>query len=128
MILGIIVLGLLLSTASFSSTKKGKGEVTIKESTVDYFIQYIRGKSSQKPLAFILSSNGYWLLFTIVHMLDVKRVILIKLLKNVKRKQMLNVDYLLEDIQLCGKMRLIQAKEKYQLLKVNGVTMRLEQS
>ena len=62
-ILGIIVLGLLLSTASFSSTKKGKGEVTIKESTVDYFIQYIRGKSSQKPLAFILSSNGYWASF-----------------------------------------------------------------
>ena len=62
-LLGIIVLGLLLSTTSFASTKKGKGEVTIKESTVDYFIEYIRGKSSQKPLAFILSSNGYWASF-----------------------------------------------------------------
>ena len=46
-LLGIIVLGLLLSTTSFASTKKGKGEVTIKESTVDYFIEYIRGKFSE---------------------------------------------------------------------------------
>ena len=62
-LLGILVLGLLLSTASFAGTKKGKGEVTINESTVDYFIQYIRGKSTKKPLAFILSSNGYWATF-----------------------------------------------------------------
>ena len=60
-ILGIIALGFLLSTASFAGTKKGKGEVTIKDATVDYFIQYIRGKgTTKKPLAFILSSDGYW--------------------------------------------------------------------
>jgi len=59
-ILGIVVLGLLLSTGSFAGTKKGKGEVTIKDSTVDYFIKYIRGKKGMKPQGFILSSNGSW--------------------------------------------------------------------
>ena len=59
-ILGIIVLSLLLSLNANAGTKKGKGEVTIDDSTVEYFIQYLRGKKNQKPLAFILSSNGYW--------------------------------------------------------------------
>ena len=60
-ILGIVALSLLLSTVSFAGTKKGKGEVTINDATVDYFIQYIRGKgTTKKPLAFILSSDGYW--------------------------------------------------------------------
>ena len=59
-ILGIVVLGLLLSTGSFASTKKGKGEVTIKDSALDHFITYIRGKKSMKPQGFILSSDGSW--------------------------------------------------------------------
>ena len=59
-ILGIVVLGLLLSTGSFAGTKKGKGEVTIKDSTVYFFIEYIRGKKGMKPQGFILSSNGSW--------------------------------------------------------------------
>ena len=61
-ILGIVVLGLLLSTGSFAGTKKGKGEVSIKDSTVDYFIKYIKGTPSKggSPGSFILSSDGYW--------------------------------------------------------------------
>jgi hypothetical protein len=59
-ILGIVVLGLLLSTGSFASTKKGKGEVTIKDSSLDHFITYIRGKKSMNPQGFILSSDGSW--------------------------------------------------------------------
>ncbi len=61
-LLGIVVLGLLLSTVSFAGTKKGKGEVSIKDSTVDYFIKYIKGTPSKggSPGSFILSSDGYW--------------------------------------------------------------------
>jgi len=61
-ILSTIILSLLLSTGSFAGTKKGKGEVTINDSTVDYFIKYIKGTSGRggSPAAFILSSDGYW--------------------------------------------------------------------
>ena len=59
-IIGIIILSILLSSTSFAGVKKGKGEVTMSANTVDIFIKYIRGKKSQVPLAFILSSNGSW--------------------------------------------------------------------
>jgi hypothetical protein len=61
-ILSTIILSLLLSTGSFAGTKKGKGEVTINDSTVDYFIKYIKGTPGRggSPAAFILSSDGYW--------------------------------------------------------------------
>ena len=60
-IIGIIILSILLSSTSFAGVKKGKGEVTMSANTVDWFIKYIRGKKSQVPLAFILSSDGSWL-------------------------------------------------------------------
>ena len=59
-IIGIIILSILLSSTSFAGVKKGKGEVTMTANTVDFFIKYIRGKKSQVPLAFILSSDGSW--------------------------------------------------------------------
>ena len=59
-IIGIIILSILLSSTSFAGVKKGKGEVTMSESSVEWFIKYIRGKKSQVPLAFILSSDGSW--------------------------------------------------------------------
>ena len=59
-IIGIIILSILLSSTSFAGVKKGKGEVTMSANTVDIFIKYIRGKKSQVPLAFILSSDGSW--------------------------------------------------------------------
>ena len=62
-LLGIIILSILLSSTSFAGVKKGKGDVTMTSSTVDYFIEYFRGKKGQKPLAFILSSNGSWATF-----------------------------------------------------------------
>mgnify|MGYP001273223358 FL=1 len=56
----LAVLLLLISTNSFAGVKKGKGEVKLSENSLDRFIQYIRGKKQQVPMAFILSSDGYW--------------------------------------------------------------------
>jgi len=58
--LGILILGFLLSTTSFAGVKKGKGEVKMSEQSVDWFIQYIRGKKQRNPAGFILSSDGRW--------------------------------------------------------------------
>ena len=58
-ILSIVVLILLLCSNSYA-VKKGKGEVTLSNQSVDWLIKYIRGKGSKKPMAFILSSNGAW--------------------------------------------------------------------
>ena len=58
--LGTVVLCLLLSTTSFAGVKKGKGEVKMTNQSIDRFIQYIRGKKGQKPMAFILSNDGVW--------------------------------------------------------------------
>ena len=59
-ILGIIVLCLLFSSTSFAGVKKGKGEVKMSNESLYRFIQYIRGKKGQKPMKFILSSDGLW--------------------------------------------------------------------
>ena len=56
----LAVLLLLIITNSFAGVKKGKGEVKLSENSLDRFIQYIRGKKQQVPMAFILSSDGYW--------------------------------------------------------------------
>ena len=58
--LGIIVLGLLLSSTSFAGVKKGKGEVKMSNQSLNNFLQYIRGKKGHKPMTFILSSDGVW--------------------------------------------------------------------
>ena len=49
-----------MSTTSFAGVKKGKGEVKLSERSVDWFIQYIRGKKQRNPAGFILSSDGRW--------------------------------------------------------------------
>ena len=125
-----MVLGLLLSTVSFAGTKKGKGEVTINDATVDYFIQYIRGKgTTKKPLAFILSSDGYWATYYFCPSTSGCSSSNYNVtIRECEEKQELVVDYLPEDTQLCGKIKLTLAKAKYQLLKVSGVMQRLEQN
>ena len=67
-ILGIIVLGLLLSGNAYAFTK-GTGEVKMTDKAINHFIDYVQGKSSfkkkvgdtkPKPSMFILSSGGDW--------------------------------------------------------------------
>jgi hypothetical protein len=67
-ILGIIVVGLLLSGNAYAFTK-GTGEVKMTDKALNHFIDYIQGKSNfkkkvgdvkPKPSMFILSSNGNW--------------------------------------------------------------------
>jgi hypothetical protein len=62
-LVGIIILSILLSSTSFAGVKKGKGDVTMTTNSLEIFIEYFRGKKGQKPLAFILSSNGSWATF-----------------------------------------------------------------
>jgi hypothetical protein len=63
-ILGVVVLGLLLSTSAFSASKAGKGELTLTENTVNTFIQYIKGKGRKNPAWFYVTLDGtnymYW--------------------------------------------------------------------
>jgi len=58
-ILGIVVLGLLLTTNAFA-TKYGKGELKLEPWAVDYFIKYIRGKGFKAPELFIISKDSMW--------------------------------------------------------------------
>jgi hypothetical protein len=62
-LVGIIILSILLSSTSFAGVKKGKGDVTMTTNSLEIFIEYFRGKKGQKPLAFILSSDGSWATF-----------------------------------------------------------------
>ena len=59
-IFGLIIISLLLSTISFAGVKKGKGDVKLSERALNHFIKYIRAKKGNKPLTYILSSNGNW--------------------------------------------------------------------
>ena len=56
----ILILSLLLTSASFAGVKKGKGDVILDKYSLENFITYIRGKKSKYPLGFILSSDGSW--------------------------------------------------------------------
>lgn len=56
----ILILSLLLTTTSFAGVKKGKGDVILDKYSLEKFIRYIRGKKSQYPIGFILSSDGSW--------------------------------------------------------------------
>ena len=56
----ILILSLLLTTTSFAGVKKGKGDVILNKYSLEKFIRYIRGKKSQYPIGFILSSDGSW--------------------------------------------------------------------
>ena len=49
-----------MSTTSFAGVKKGKGDVILDKYSLKNFISYIRGKKSQHPIGFILSSDGSW--------------------------------------------------------------------
>ncbi len=60
-LLGIVVLGLLLSSNAFS--KPGKGELKLEPWAVDYFMKYIRGKHSEAPELFIISNDSSWAIY-----------------------------------------------------------------
>ena len=64
-ILGIVVLGLLLSGNSYAGKKDvGKGELIFQDWLVDYFYEYIKGKGFQYPGTFVVAVDGsyatYW--------------------------------------------------------------------
>jgi len=64
-ILGIIILSLFLSSGVFSANKNvGKGDVTISNSVVQHFIEYIKGGYGNKPGTFWITIDGnnpyYW--------------------------------------------------------------------
>ena len=57
---GILILSLLITSTSFAGVKKGKGDVILDKYSLEKFIRYIKGKKSQYPIGFVLSSNGSW--------------------------------------------------------------------
>ena len=57
-ILGIVVLVLILCDDAYA--RKGKGEVSMSDRSIDHFIKYIRGGFNKNPLSFILSNDGSW--------------------------------------------------------------------
>ena len=64
-ILGIIVLGLLLSGNAYAGKKDvGKGELIFQDWLVDYFYEYIKGKGFKHPGTFVVAIDGsyatYW--------------------------------------------------------------------
>ena len=57
-LLGIVVLGLLLSTNAFAGKKWGQGELKLSPNVVKYFIQYLKGSHAQSPYLFAVSKDG----------------------------------------------------------------------
>ena len=51
---------ILISTGASYSASYGKGELKLTPSAVDFFIQYLRGKHTEAPEQFIVSSDGSW--------------------------------------------------------------------
>ena len=56
--LGILALGLLLSTNAFAGKKWGQGELKLSPNVVKYFIQYLKGSHAQSPYLFAVSKDG----------------------------------------------------------------------
>ena len=57
-ILGIVVLGLLLSGNAHSASKWGKGDLQLSDFVVNAFIQYVKGNYSKAPHLFAVSNDG----------------------------------------------------------------------
>ena len=57
-ILGIIVLGLLLSINAQAASKWGKGDLQLDDFVVEKFIKYLRGNASTSPHLFAVSIDG----------------------------------------------------------------------
>jgi hypothetical protein len=62
-ILGIIVLGLLLSINAQAASKWGKGELQLDDFVVEKFIKYLRGNTSTSPHLFAVSIDGWGFLY-----------------------------------------------------------------
>ena len=58
-LLGIVVLGLLLSTNAYAGKKWGEGELKLSPSVTKVFIKYIKGKHSESPYLFAVSIDGF---------------------------------------------------------------------
>jgi len=59
-LLGILVLGLMLVSSPSNSGSIGTGELTLSESSVKWFIKYLRGGHGNKPLKFLITTDGEW--------------------------------------------------------------------
>ena len=59
-LLGIVVLGLMLVSSPSNSGSIGTGELTLSESSVKWFIKYLRGGHGNKPLKFLITTDGEW--------------------------------------------------------------------
>ena len=63
-LLGIVVLGVLLSTNAFAAKKWGRGEIKLSPKVVKAFIKYIKGKKKNSPYLFAVAIDGleyqYW--------------------------------------------------------------------
>ena len=57
-LLGIVVLGLLLSTNAFAGSKWGKGELKLSNEVINAFIKYIKGPIDEAPYLFAVSKDG----------------------------------------------------------------------
>ena len=57
-LLGIVVLGLLLSTNAFAGSKWGKGELKLSNEVINAFIKYIKGPIDKAPYLFAVSKDG----------------------------------------------------------------------
>ena len=57
-LLGIVVLGLLLSTNAFAVKKWGEGELKLSPKVTNAFIKYIKGSHSESPYLFAVSKDG----------------------------------------------------------------------
>jgi len=65
-LLGIVVLGLLLSTSAFSVNKNvGTGELQLSDDIVEHFIHYIKLSGQEQPSAMYVTEDGlnaqHWL-------------------------------------------------------------------
>ena len=56
----ILSLFLVILSSSANSGPIGTGELTLSESSVKWFIKYVRGGHGKKPLKFLITTDGMW--------------------------------------------------------------------
>ena len=57
-LLGILVLGLLLISSSANAGSIGSGELKLSDTSVHWFIKYLKGGWGKKPLSFLVTIDG----------------------------------------------------------------------
>ena len=58
--LGILVLGLFFISSPAKSDDYGRGELKLDDATVNYFMDYIRGKHQESPGDFVVAKDSSW--------------------------------------------------------------------